>query len=115
MCERERAMNILSVAEKPSVAKELARIISKGQHSSRQGHSIYNRIFDIEHCMFKDSPAKMKMTSVSGHMMELEFDPQYKTWSSCPPIALFTAPLHKTVKKEVFNIYFILYTIYYIP
>eukprot|EP01035_Chromulina_nebulosa_P021252 gene21252-27537_t len=42
----------------------------------------------------------MLMTSVSGHMMEIEFDSAFKMWKSCDPSALFTAPIHKSVKKE---------------
>ena len=42
----------------------------------------------------------MRMTSVTGHMMELEFAPAYKNWTSCNPRELFTAPVIKDVKKE---------------
>ena len=35
-------MKILSVAEKPSVAKELANIIGRGGAVRRSGHSPYN-------------------------------------------------------------------------
>ena len=96
---------ILSVAEKPSVAKELARIISRNTHCpSRAGYSPYNKIFDIDNCQFKRNQAKMKMTSVTGHLMELEFDQAYKGWTNCPPVDLFTAPIIKGVKKENDNI-----------
>ena len=70
-------LKILSVAEKPSVAKEVARILSEnGQHmSTREGCSRFNKCFDIHKCMFENNKqASMTMTSVSGHMMELEFD-----------------------------------------
>ena len=42
----------------------------------------------------------MIVTSVTGHMMEIEFEGNLKSWSSCQPVELFTAPIHKTVKKE---------------
>ena len=95
-------MNVLSVAEKPSVAKELAAIIGKVPPETirRQGVSPYNPIFRIERCPFKDSQVQMTMTSVAGHMMELEFDEKFRQWSSCSPIELFSARLNKTVKKE---------------
>ena len=98
--------SVLSVAEKPSVAKELAAIISKQQVDSlkRQGISPYNPVFDINNCMFQNNPARMTVTSVTGHMMELEFEAAYKGWSSCQPAELFEAPLNKTVKKESENI-----------
>lgn len=98
--------SVLSVAEKPSVAKELAAIISKQQVDSlkRQGISPYNPVFDINSCLFQNHPAKMIITSVTGHMMELEFEAAYKGWNSCQPAELFDAPLNKTVKKESENI-----------
>lgn len=46
----------------------------------------------------------MKLTSVTGHMMEIEFDKAYQSWNSCQPIELFHAPINKTVKKESINI-----------
>ena len=38
----------LSVAEKPSVAKELAHILSNGQAQRREGASPYNKIFEFQ-------------------------------------------------------------------
>jgi DNA topoisomerase-3 len=94
-------IKILSVAEKPSVAKELAKIISDNpQPPRRTGYSPYNAIFDIPSCTFRGSRASMILTSVTGHLMEIEFDPKYRNWSSCPPADLFGAPVHKSVKKE---------------
>ena len=81
-------VTILSVAEKPSVAKELARIIGQVPPDTikRPGHSPYNHIFDIPNCIFKEeNGAQMRMTSVTGHLMELEFDPAFKGWNSCAP------------------------------
>ena len=90
-------INILSVAEKPSVARELTRIIAGVPHEGlrRQGFSPYNPVYDIESCLFQNRNAKMKMTSVAGHLMEIEFDAAFKGWSSCQPIDLFTAPIKK--------------------
>lgn len=98
--------NVLSVAEKPSVARELAAIISRQQADSikRQGVSPYNPVFEVNQCSFQNAQAKMVITSVTGHMMELEFESAYKGWNSCQPAELFTAPLSKTVKKESENI-----------
>lgn len=33
----------------------------------------------------------MKITSVTGHMMGLEFDARYKSWQGVDPEQLFTA------------------------
>ena len=91
---------ILSVAEKPSVAKELARIIGRETHvPSRSMHSPYNRIFDIPSCTFMGKPASMMMTSVTGHMMEVDYQGMYRNWN-CPLLDLFDAPIAKQVKHD---------------
>ncbi|CAM9368812.1 unnamed protein product, partial [Ectocarpus fasciculatus] len=92
---------VLSVAEKPSVARELANIIGRGAAQKRNGRSPYNHVFDIHNCEFNGGQADMKMTSVLGHMMELEFRGEYRSWRGCSPEDLFTAPLTKTVKKDM--------------
>lgn len=44
----------------------------------------------------------MTMTSVLGHLTGLDFDRQYKGWMSCPPGALFEAPVLEDVDKVRF-------------
>jgi DNA topoisomerase-3 len=98
-------IRILSVAEKPSVAKELANIISEnGQYNRRSGFSPYNQIYEIQNCKFKGNPAFMKITSVTGHMMEQEFEQPYCSWTGCQPSDLFYAPITKQIKKDCLNI-----------
>lgn len=91
---------VLSVAEKPSVAKELANIIGSGRYSTRNGFSKYNKIFEISHCEVKSVPSKMLMTSVLGHVMEMEFTAQYKSWQGCNPELLFDAPIVKSINSQ---------------
>lgn len=95
-------VSILSVAEKPSVAKELSAIIGRCPPETirRGGFSPYNHIFEIRNCSFRGQPAKMSITSVSGHLMEIEFEQQYRGWGGCSPLDLFTAPIKKEVKQE---------------
>ena len=41
----------------------------------------------------------MKVTSVTGHLMETEFaEPYGKRWGACRPVELFTAPIIRYVK-----------------
>jgi len=41
----------------------------------------------------------MIVTSVLGHLMELEFDQAHKQWGSCKPEELFSAPVIKDVRE----------------
>ena len=99
---------ILSVAEKPSVAKELTAIFCQQagiQSNRRPGFSPYNQCFDIERCAFRTNMnAKMTMTSVTGHLMGIDFEQRYKGWNSCAPIELFDAPISRSVGEAGKNI-----------
>lgn len=78
---------ILNVAEKPSVAKEAALILSQNRYSSIRSDSQYNPIYEFD-IQFRNQPAKMHFTSVTGHIMNFEFPPQYKEWRSVDPKVL---------------------------
>lgn len=78
---------ILNVAEKPSVAKEAAIILSQNRYSSIRSDSQYNPIYEFD-IQYQNQPAKMHFTSVTGHIMNFEFPPQYKEWRSVDPKSL---------------------------
>lgn len=47
----------------------------------------------------------MKVTSVTGHIKNYEFDQKFKGWYSVPPEALITeAIIHKLPNKEKTNL-----------
>ena len=43
---------------------------------------------------------QMKMTSVSGHLLNFDFEEKYRKWYSCPPLQLFDLPVTKTCREE---------------
>ena len=136
-------IEVLNVAEKNDAAKNIASIMSGGAANRREGFSPYNKIYEYGYMVqvnfdwsevwridFQGQQANMVMTSLSGHLLNMEFAPQYKKWwvfeysdlqhfkqmprYSCNPIALFEAPMvkglgegnsstliKKTLQKEV--------------
>jgi DNA topoisomerase III len=42
----------------------------------------------------------MIMTSVSGHLLSMDFGQQFKGWRSCSPLELFDAPIEKYCSKD---------------
>eukprot|EP00606_Chrysophyceae_sp_TOSAG23-5_P001450 GSChrysophyteH2.ASY1.ANO1.1140.1 assembled CDS len=96
---------ILSVAEKPSVARELANILcANGSPQKRSGKSKYNHIFDCGPAQFRGGQCQSHaMTSVSGHTMDTDFG-EHKSWNRCAPIDLFTLPVYNKIKPEAENI-----------
>ncbi|PKA51264.1 DNA topoisomerase III [Apostasia shenzhenica] len=99
-------IRVLNVAEKPSVAKSVAEILSRGSGGglrSREGRSRYNRIFEFEYAIGSQL-CHMLMTSVIGHLMELDFDDRFRKWHSCDPTDLYHAPVLKYVPKDKVDI-----------
>ncbi|OJK03161.1 hypothetical protein ASPACDRAFT_76254 [Aspergillus aculeatus ATCC 16872] len=93
---------ILCVAEKPAIAKAVAQHLSGGTFQTNNvtgNRYVKNYSFDFNfgstwgHC-------NVTMTSVLGHLTELEFAREYKSWLSCPPGALFEAPVHEAVSSD---------------
>ncbi|XP_054721108.1 DNA topoisomerase 3-alpha-like [Uloborus diversus] len=85
-------VRVLNVAEKNDAAKNIADIMSNGRFRRRDGRSVYNKIYEFEYNLFNQR-CQMVMTSVSGHLLNLEFTGSYKSWQSCNPLALFEAPV----------------------
>ncbi|XP_020104572.1 DNA topoisomerase 3-alpha [Ananas comosus] len=101
-------MRVLNVAEKPSVAKAVSEILSRGGGGggglrSREGRSRYNRVFEFEYSI-GGRPCLMLFTSVTGHLMELDFDDRFRKWNSCDPTDLYHAPLRKLVPQDKLDI-----------
>uniref|UniRef100_A0A7N0U0N6 DNA topoisomerase n=1 Tax=Kalanchoe fedtschenkoi TaxID=63787 RepID=A0A7N0U0N6_KALFE len=95
-----RPIRVLNVAEKPSVAKAVAGILSRNQGLRvREGRSRYNKIFEFSY-VINGQPCEMMMTSVIGHLMELEFGDRYRKWNSCDPADLYHAPVSKHVPED---------------
>ena len=93
------ARRALNVAEKPSVAKELANILSGGRANSRRGVSTYNTVYEFDGRL-DGGPCKMTVTSVLGHLMEMDFEEQYRAWRGVDIGTLFDAPIKIATRKD---------------
>lgn len=94
------AFRVLNVAEKNDAAREISRIMSRGSNGRREGMSRYNKIYEYEYNLL-NRRCEMIMTSLSGHLMEIEFVAGYQKWHNCQPLALFTAPVEKRVSANM--------------
>ena len=96
------SMKVLNVAEKPSVAKAVATILSRNQGLRvREGRSRYNKLFEFNYSI-RGLHCQMVVTSVIGHLMELEFEDRFRKWHSCDPAHLYHAPVRKFVPEVCF-------------
>ncbi|XP_066994969.2 DNA topoisomerase 3-alpha, partial [Anabrus simplex] len=86
-------MKVLNVAEKNDAAKNLAGFMSSNV-KRREGFSKYNKIYEFNYTLFGQN-CEMIMTSVSGHLLGLDFVGNYRKWQGCSPLTLFDAPVMK--------------------
>lgn len=100
-------IRVLNVAEKPSVASSISKILSSVSNTSptriSNNESQYNPIFQFEYHNQNNLVGQhylMLFTSVTGHLLESEFSSEYRSWSLNNCIDLFTAPIIKSVNKE---------------
>ncbi|XP_039304984.1 DNA topoisomerase 3-beta-1 isoform X4 [Solenopsis invicta] len=86
----------LMVAEKPSLAASLANILSNGRCTTRKG---LNGSCSVHEWVgqFRSETVNLKMTSVCGHVMTLDFIGKYNNWDKVDPAELFSC---STEKKE---------------
>uniref|UniRef100_A0A667XA94 DNA topoisomerase n=1 Tax=Myripristis murdjan TaxID=586833 RepID=A0A667XA94_9TELE len=111
MIRRTQIKRVLCVAEKNDAAKGISEIMSGGRARRREGLSKFNKIYEYEYHLFGQN-VSVSMTSVSGHLLGLEFKAPFQKWHSCNPVLLFDAEVEKycpdnmvqikrTLEKEV--------------
>ena len=86
---------VLCVAEKNDAAKSIANILTNNQAQRTEGRSKYNKIYRFDY-QFRGQQAHFAMTSVSGHLLNLEFTPAHRTWRQDSIGALFDAPVQRS-------------------
>ena len=69
---------VLSVAEKPSVAREIAAALAQGGRPERPTSRGGNPIWIFPGHMPGIGQVEMHVTSVSGHLMEHDFEGRYR-------------------------------------
>ena len=92
-------MKVLNVAEKNDAAKNISHIMSRGGSNRREGFSQYNKIYEFQY-QVQGAMADMVMTSVSGHLLGMDFSEQYRKWYSCHPVQLFALPIQKQCRED---------------
>ncbi|KAM4634885.1 DNA topoisomerase 3-alpha [Polymixia lowei] len=94
MIRRTQIKKVLCVAEKNDAAKGISAIMSDGNARRREGLSKFNKIYEYEYHLFGQN-VSVSMTSVSGHLLGLEFKAQFQKWYSCNPVLLYDAEVEK--------------------
>ncbi|XP_028670259.1 DNA topoisomerase 3-alpha [Erpetoichthys calabaricus] len=100
---RIQIKKVLCVAEKNDAAKGIAEILSNGRARRKEGLSRFNKIYEYEYQMFGQNVTVL-MTSVSGHLLALEFKAPFNKWHSCNPVVLFDAEVEKYCPENYVDI-----------
>uniref|UniRef100_A0AAY4BQY9 DNA topoisomerase n=1 Tax=Denticeps clupeoides TaxID=299321 RepID=A0AAY4BQY9_9TELE len=103
MMRRTQIKKVLCVAEKNDAAKGIAEIMSSGRSRRREGHSVYNKLYEFEYNLFGQN-VTVVMTSVSGHLLGVEFKAPFQKWHSCNPVLLFDAEVEKYCPENFIQI-----------
>ena len=108
-------MRVLCVAEKPSIAKSVAQILSGGQYTTvsirhsetassirsdsgkRNTSSKFIKDYDFD---YPQTRSQFTVTAVAGHLMNQDFGFAFKSWNGCDPFSLFEAPIEITVSAD---------------
>lgn len=95
----------LFVAEKPSIAKTLAEVLSGGRHRFRPGRSQYNPNYDFELELpnnvtpYLGRFLSVTVTSVAGHLISQDFNARCRDWRTTNMAELFTTEIVHAVEE----------------
>ena len=111
-------VNVLNVAEKPSVARSLADVFSRSQGATmgntqgllpQRNSNAGVPLMKIDNVCFpnvmnpnsrQEVPHNMIVTSVRGHLSNIDFAGNFRSWGGCSPGQLFSAPLEVNVDDD---------------
>jgi len=98
---RGESITILHVAEKPSIAQAIAKgLAPPSVNLSSRSNKLPVHEFTDTVRPFPKAPyaarCRHRVTSVAGHVFNVDFPPQFQSWESVDPAELFHAP---TVRK----------------
>ncbi len=83
------------VAEKPSLARSLAEILSKKSCNRRKSMCIACDVYEWSgYFPALRGVARFKMTSVCGHVMALDFPAKYNRWDQVDPVSVYGIHVH---------------------
>lgn len=100
---RSNIKRVLCVAEKNDAAKGIAEIMSSGRSRKREGLSKFNKLYEFDYHLFGQN-VSVTMTSVSGHLLALEFKAPFQKWYSCNPVLLFDTEVEKYCPDNMIQI-----------
>ena len=78
---------VFMVAEKPSLAQSISKILSNNQLQSRKGFNNACTVHEWTGRFMNTNNCKFRMTSVCGHVMSLDFISKFNNWDKVDPVS----------------------------
>ncbi|KAF2469712.1 DNA topoisomerase III [Lindgomyces ingoldianus] len=91
---------VLCVAEKPSIAKAIANHLGDQVTTHNIQGTTYVKNYEFNYTFPQWGRCSVTVTSVLGHLLSHEFEPRYKSWTSCDPSALFNAHIEVFINSK---------------
>jgi len=86
-------VNVLMIAEKPSIAKMISEVLSNGKYKNhRMGKGKCLLTFDG---FFKNVRARFTVSAVAGHVYTSDFMREHNRWDNIEPVELYNVPIVK--------------------
>lgn len=95
---RNKTLSILMVTEKPSIAKTISDILSKGTATESRGEIKSCAVWQYDGD-FKGYKATFKVTSVAGHMYSRDFSEKVDTWKVDPKLLFDEETIQQPTSK----------------
>ena len=95
--------HVLHVAEKNSVAKPLARILSQGRCTVSSGQEKYCPLYTFKGD-FRGTQRTQIVTSVRGHLLSQDFEDTYRHWNESTTVKLFDATIRQYLPDDMKNL-----------
>ena len=98
---------VMHVAEKPSVAKQLApHLCTRGTNPRRKADSSWHTLEFKGNWLSKGEVSHV-MTSVRGHLLSQDFTPEYRAWHACEPVQLMDegSPIESFCPEDMKNVH----------
>ena len=101
---------VFMVAEKPSLAQAISKILSNGNVQSRKGFNGACSVHEFT-AAFRGEMMKIKMTSVCGHVMGVDFLGKYTSWDKVDPVPFISMMCN--ISRNIFSIALFGYIYFY--
>ncbi|CAD7922897.1 unnamed protein product, partial [Amoebophrya sp. A25] len=94
---------VMNIAEKPSVQRGITQHLARGVNINRRRVGQGNNGVNVDEFMYtiNGEQVEMKVSAVRGHLMQIDFPENCRSWQGVPPETLYSQPIRKFVPNDM--------------